>query len=105
MRPNYALGWHRSENTCLHELTPLSADFPEKDMFNIKVRRHAMLMFVSLSHNNQEHLLQDNTASSSHLKRLLYHVCKELLHPKGTVIVSLPVPYYEHVGRIAGELA
>ena len=51
-------------------------------------------------------LLQENTASTGHLKALVvYRVCNKLLHPNGTVIVSLPLPYYKHVGRIVGECA
>lgn len=102
--PHALDGLGRGENTFLHEDMPLSSTFPDQDIPNLKVKeQRAMLVFISIGH--YEHLLQDNTIASEHLKILLYHVCKELLHPKGTAILSLPVPYYKHAGRIVGEFA
>lgn len=102
--PNTARGLDREENTCLHLLPPLSTNFLQKDMLNIKVRRRAMLVFISLSLKNQEPLLQDNALSLDLLKRLVYHICKEALHPQGTVIVPLSTPYLKRGSRVTGEL-
>lgn len=83
---------------------PLNPEFTEHDLHRVKTERPAMLMFISLSQH--EHLLHNNPASSSRLKGLFYHLCKDnILHPKGTVIVSMPVPYYAHAHRIVGEFS
>ena len=83
---------------------PLGASFPGR-LAEIKLKQPAMLVFVSLNHPNHAHLLHEAPAPSDFLKRLFYHIGKEMLHPKGTVIVALPVPYHKHASRIAGELA
>ncbi|CAM9873237.1 unnamed protein product [Pylaiella littoralis] len=61
-----------------------------------------MLMFMCL--NRADHLLQDNSAASTRLGHVIYHLCKNQLHPKGTVIVSTPAPFYAHASKVAGYL-
>ncbi|CAN0243134.1 unnamed protein product, partial [Ectocarpus sp. 4 AP-2014] len=93
----------RNASAYIHEPTPLSADFSDQDIETLKAEHSlAKLVFVPLGLH--EHLLQESTISTAHLQRLLYHVCKELLHPQGTIIVSLSVPIYKHHGRIVGHL-
>ena len=94
----------RTENTFVHEPMPLSPNFPDQDSGRLTLEKgQAMLICIPLSLH--EHLLQVNTASTVHLKALVYRVCRKLLHPNGTVIVALPLPYYKHVGRIVGDCA
>ena len=95
----------RTENIFVHhEPMPLSPSFPDEDIGRLTLEKgQAMLIFIPLSLH--EHLLQENAASTGHLKTLVYRICGKLLHPNGTVIMSLPLPYYKHVGRIVGECA
>ena len=93
---------NRTENTFVHEPIPLSPSFPDQDIGRLTLEKgQAMLIFIPL--NLYEHLLQVNTASTGHLKALVPRVCRKLLHPDGTVIMALPLPYYKHVGRVVGE--
>ena len=98
----YALdGTRRTENTFVHELMPLSPNFSDTDASLLTLEKaRAMLIFVPLGLN--DHLLSENTASTAHLKGLLYKVC-QMLNPNGTIILSSTVPYFKHAGHIAGE--
>ena len=82
----------------------LSANFPDQ-LDQIKLKQPAMLVFFSLNHPNHAHLLHDATIPGEFLRRPLYHIFQEMLHPNGAVIVALPVPYHKHASRIAGELS
>lgn len=97
------LHFDRNASAYIHEPTLLNADFSDLDIVTLRAEHGlAKLVFVPLGLH--DHLLQDTAMSTAHLHRLPYHVCKELLHPQGTIIVSLPVPIYKHHGRIVGEL-
>ncbi|CAN0259142.1 unnamed protein product [Ectocarpus sp. 6 AP-2014] len=93
----------RIASTCIHESTPLSSGFGDLDVGVLKLENGlAKLVFVPLGLH--DHLLQENPSAQVHMKGLLYHVCKELLHPEGTVLVSLPVPIYKHQRCIVEHL-
>ncbi|CAM9554090.1 unnamed protein product [Ectocarpus fasciculatus] len=93
----------RIASTFIHEPTPLNPGFGDQDVGVLKLENGlAKLVFVPLGIH--DHLLQENTSAQTHMKGLLYHVCKELLHPEGTVLVSLPVPIYKHQRCIVEHL-
>lgn len=98
------LHFDRIASTFIHGPTPLSSGFGDQDVGVLKLENGlAKLVFVPLGIH--DHLLQENPSAQVHMKGLLYHVCKELLHPEGTVLVSLPVPIYKHQRCIVGEFA
>ncbi|CAM9761847.1 unnamed protein product, partial [Ectocarpus sp. 8 AP-2014] len=93
----------RIASTCIHESTPLSSGFSDQDVGVLQLENGlAKLVFIPLGLH--DHLLQENPSAQVHMKGLLYHVCKELLHPEGTVLVSLPVPIYKHQRCIVEHL-
>lgn len=80
--------------------SPLSPDFADIELDGIQSTRKAMLLIVCLTRS--PHLLQRNPDSEQRLKRLLYHLCHNDLHPRGTVIVAMPTPFHHHAGHVAG---
>eukprot|EP00903_Cladosiphon_okamuranus_P014247 g13236.t1 len=90
----------RAEMTLVKELrSPLSADFADSDLPSVTASRKAMLVFICL--NRAPHLLQRPPAAADRLKRVIFQMCYDILHPRGTVIVAMPNPHYLYSGHIA----
>jgi len=88
--------------TSVHDTkSPLSPDFGAAKLADVLFDQKAKLMFVSL--NRAPHLLQRTPNADALLKSLLFHLCEKGLHPKGTVVVSMPTPWFNHAGHIAGK--
>lgn len=94
--PCFLLGHGRTEMTRVHQTkSPV-----DSELDSVEATRKAKLVFICL--NRAQHLLTRNAETEERLKRILYHLCKFQSHPRGTIVVAMPTPFYQHAGHIAG---